>query len=120
MTITFFDVDVNDTFTSPFTEERKEFTLLPTIVINLVNLTASDVSFHQSSHNPSCSQLALSPSVSWNEDGAGEVSIVCSRVTQCPILGLRASGEDCSGSTSRSRDITRPCTPTSYVQLVVT
>ena len=63
---------------------------------------------------------ALSASVTWNEDGAGEVSVVSSRVTQCPILDLRAAGEDCSGSTSRSRHITRPCTPTSYVQLVVT
>ncbi|KAK2192073.1 hypothetical protein NP493_39g01018 [Ridgeia piscesae] len=32
--------------------------------------------------NPSCSQLALSSSVAWNEDGAGKESVVCSRVTR--------------------------------------
>ena len=30
----------------------------------------------------SCSQLALSSSVAWNEDGAGKESVVCSRVTR--------------------------------------
>ena len=37
-------------------------------------------------NDPSCSQLALSSSVAWNEDGAVKESVVCSRVTRNHLI----------------------------------